>query len=120
MVGPLIVPPASSTAFRTLRVCTTVAPRGNIVSASDSFKSFPCNSYGLKPAMVTREVLDTGLRLITETMPHVRSGRICAWLPPGAGHARAPESGIAHFVEHMLFKGTDTRSAEDIAQEIDS
>src|SRR3954466_5008131 len=120
MVGPLIVPPASSTAFRTLRVCTTVAPRGNIVSASDSFKSFPCNSYGLKHAMVTREVLDTGLRLITETMPHVRSVSIGVWLTRGSRHEVERQSGIAHFVEHMLFKGTATRTAEDIAQEIDS
>jgi predicted Zn-dependent peptidase len=70
--------------------------------------------------MVTREVLDTGLRLITETMPHVRSVSIGVWLTRGSRHESARESGIAHFVEHMLFKGTATRSAEDIAQEIDS
>src|SRR5213592_3406000 len=70
--------------------------------------------------MITREVLDTGLRLITETMPHVRSVSIGVWLTRGSRHERAPQSGIAHFVEHMLFKGTATRSAEDIAQEIDS
>ena len=70
--------------------------------------------------MVTREVLDTGLRLITETMPHVRSVTIGVWLMRGSRHESDERSGIAHFVEHMLFKGTDTRSAEDIAQEIDS
>src|SRR5947208_15092826 len=70
--------------------------------------------------MVTREVLDTGLRLITETMPHVRSVSIGVWLTRGSRHERQPQSGIAHFVEHMLFKGTASRSAEDIAQEIDS
>jgi predicted Zn-dependent peptidase len=70
--------------------------------------------------MVTREVLDTGLRLITETMPHVRSVSIGVWLARGSRHESLDESGIAHFVEHMLFKGTATRSAEDIAQEIDS
>ncbi len=70
--------------------------------------------------MVTREVLDTGLRLITETMPHVRSVSIGVWLSRGSRHEVEPQGGIAHFVEHMLFKGTDTRSAEDIAQEIDS
>jgi predicted Zn-dependent peptidase len=70
--------------------------------------------------MVTREVLDTGLRLITETMPHVRSVSIGVWLTRGSRHESEPRSGIAHFVEHMLFKGTPTRSAEDIAQEIDS
>jgi len=70
--------------------------------------------------MITREVLDTGLRLITETMPHVRSVSIGVWLTRGSRHEAQPQSGIAHFVEHMLFKGTATRTAEDIAQEIDS
>src|SRR5512142_2757126 len=70
--------------------------------------------------MIVREVLDNGLRLITETMPHVRSVSIGAWLTRGSRHASNARAGIAHFVEHMLFKGTDTRSAEDIAQAIDS
>jgi predicted Zn-dependent peptidase len=70
--------------------------------------------------MVVREVLDTGLRLITETMPHVRSVTIGVWLTRGSRHEIDAQSGIAHFVEHMLFKGTDSRSAEDIAQAIDS
>src|SRR6476661_6571324 len=70
--------------------------------------------------MVVRDVLDNGLRLITETMPHVRSVTIGVWLTRGSRHEDEPRSGIAHFVEHMLFKGTGTRSAEDIAQAIDS
>src|SRR6476661_6508303 len=70
--------------------------------------------------MVVRDVLDNGLRLITETMPHVRSVTIGVWLMRGSRHESAARSGIAHFVEHMLFKGTDSRTAEDIAQEIDS
>ncbi|HEY2431696.1 MAG TPA: pitrilysin family protein [Vicinamibacterales bacterium] len=53
-------------------------------------------------------------------MPHVRSVSIGVWLTRGSRHETVAESGIAHFVEHMLFKGTGTRSAEDIAQEIDS
>jgi predicted Zn-dependent peptidase len=70
--------------------------------------------------MVTREVLDTGLRLITESMPHVRSVSIGVWLTRGSRHETRDRGGIAHFVEHMLFKGTGTRTAEDIAQAIDS
>ena len=70
--------------------------------------------------MVVREVLGNGLRLITETMPHVRSVTIGVWLTRGSRHESDERSGIAHFVEHMLFKGSDTRSAEDIAQSIDS
>jgi predicted Zn-dependent peptidase len=70
--------------------------------------------------MVVREVLDTGLRLITETMPQVRSVTIGVWLMRGSRHESDAQSGIAHFVEHMLFKGTDRRTAEDLAQAIDS
>ena len=53
-------------------------------------------------------------------MPHVRSVSIGVWLARGSRHEPQDQSGIAHFVEHMLFKGTAQRSAEDIAQVIDS
>ena len=53
-------------------------------------------------------------------MPHVRSVSIGVWLARGSRHEPQEQSGIAHFVEHMLFKGTATRTAEDIAQAIDS
>src|SRR5215204_5942113 len=53
-------------------------------------------------------------------MTQVRSISIGVWLTRGSRHETAERSGIAHFVEHMLFKGTDARSAEDIAQAIDS
>jgi predicted Zn-dependent peptidase len=70
--------------------------------------------------MIVREVLDNGLRLLTEQIPHVRSISIGVWLTRGSRHEPAVLSGIAHFVEHMLFKGTTSRSAESIAQDIDS
>ncbi len=69
---------------------------------------------------IRRETLANGLRLVTEAMPHVRSVSIGVWLTRGSRHEPAAHSGIAHFVEHMLFKGTATRSAEDIAQQVDS
>jgi predicted Zn-dependent peptidase len=70
--------------------------------------------------MIVREVLDSGVRLVTESMPHVRSVTVGIWLTRGSRHESEPLGGIAHFVEHMLFKGTETRSAEDIAQLTDS
>ncbi|HSC26664.1 MAG TPA: pitrilysin family protein, partial [Vicinamibacterales bacterium] len=70
--------------------------------------------------MVVRDVLDSGLRLITERMPQVRSVTMGVWLMRGSRHETDGRSGIAHFVEHMLFKGTASRTAEDIAQAIDS
>ncbi len=69
---------------------------------------------------IVRDVLPNGLRILTERIPHVRSVSIGVWLARGSRHESARQSGIAHFVEHMLFKGTATRSAEDIAQTIDS
>ena len=70
--------------------------------------------------MIVREQFDNGLRLLTERMPGVRSVSLGAWLTRGSRHEDPRHSGIAHLVEHMLFKGTASRSAEDIAQEIDS
>ncbi len=70
--------------------------------------------------MIVREHFENGLRFLTEAIPHVRSVSLGVWLTRGSRHEGQREAGIAHFVEHMLFKGTATRSAEDIAQEIDS
>jgi predicted Zn-dependent peptidase len=70
--------------------------------------------------MVVVETLPSGLRLVTEAMPHVRSVTVGIWLTAGSRHEREAESGIAHFIEHMLFKGTTSRSAKQIAQTIDS
>src|SRR5215510_13500833 len=70
-------------------------------------------------SMVTVETLPSGLRLVTERMAHVRSVTVGIWLTRGSRHESDAESGVAHFVEHMLFKGTTSRSARDIAQTID-
>jgi predicted Zn-dependent peptidase len=69
---------------------------------------------------IRRTVLANGVRLATERMPHVRSVAVGIWLTRGSRHEPAEHTGIAHFVEHMLFKGTPTRSAEAIAQQVDS
>lgn len=69
---------------------------------------------------IVRAHLGNGLRVLTEQMTEVRSVSIGVWLARGSRHESAERSGIAHFVEHMLFKGTGSRSAEDIAQAIDS
>ena len=69
---------------------------------------------------IRRDVLANGVRFVTERMPHVRSVSIGVWLSRGSRHEPQTHAGIAHFVEHMLFKGTDRRTAEGIAQEVDS
>jgi len=53
-------------------------------------------------------------------MPHVRSVAVGVWLKRGSRHERAEQSGISHFIEHMVFKGTRTRPAEVIAAQVDS
>ena len=70
--------------------------------------------------MIRRHVFDNGLTLLTESMPDVRSVSLGAWLTHGSRHEGDADAGIAHFTEHMLFKGTTTRSAEAIAQQVDS
>ncbi len=69
---------------------------------------------------IRRTVLANGVRLATERMTHVRSVAVGIWLTRGSRHEPVEHSGIAHFVEHMLFKGTPGRSAEEIAQQVDS
>lgn len=69
---------------------------------------------------IRRELLPNGLRLVTERVPHVRSVSLGVWLTRGSRHEPPERPGIAHFVEHMLFKGTESRSAEQIAHETDA
>ena len=70
--------------------------------------------------MIVKEVLANGLTLITESMPHVRSVAMGVWLKRGSRHETPQKTGISHFIEHMVFKGTRNRSAEQIASEVDS
>ena len=64
--------------------------------------------------------LANGVRVITETMPHVRSVSVGVWIGTGSRRETSDQNGISHFIEHMLFKGTTSRSAEDIARSVDS
>lgn len=70
--------------------------------------------------MVSKSLLDNGIRIITEEIDHVRSVSIGAWVEGGSRHESGSTNGAAHFIEHMLFKGTERRSAFDIASAIDS
>jgi predicted Zn-dependent peptidase len=69
---------------------------------------------------IQRHVLSNGLIVITETMQHVRSVSVGIWVRNGSRREDPAENGLAHFLEHMVFKGTERRSAEDIAREMDS
>ncbi len=65
-------------------------------------------------------VLPNGVHVITEKMSHVRSVSVGIWLDAGSRRETGPENGISHFIEHMVFKGTAKRSAEDIARTVDA
>lgn len=65
-------------------------------------------------------ILDNGIRIITETMPSFRSVTLGVWVNAGSRHDPPKRQGIAHFLEHMMFKGTQKRSAIQIAKEIDA
>ncbi|WP_146590638.1 M16 family metallopeptidase [Puniceibacterium confluentis] len=63
--------------------------------------------------------LSNGFRIVTEHMPGLQSSSIGIWVTAGGRHERPEQNGIAHFLEHMAFKGTQTRSALQIAEAIE-
>ncbi|MFQ5663545.1 MAG: M16 family metallopeptidase [Terriglobia bacterium] len=70
--------------------------------------------------MIKREQLPNGLTIVTEEMPQVRTVTVGIWVKSGSRIEPSALNGISHFIEHMVFKGTAHRSAEEIAREADS
>lgn len=68
---------------------------------------------------VQKTILPNGIRVLSETLPHVGSASIGIWCQTGSADELPHEAGITHFIEHMLFKGTPTRTAKQIAEEIE-
>lgn len=68
---------------------------------------------------LTQTKLDNGLRIVTEHMPGSRSAAIGAWFAVGSRDETPERSGVSHFLEHLLFKGTEERSARSVAEAID-
>src|SRR5215471_12165048 len=69
---------------------------------------------------IERTKLPNGVRIVTEQMPHVRSVSVGVWIGTGSREEELHETGLSHFIEHMVFKGTKNRSAEQIARSVDS
>ena len=63
--------------------------------------------------------MSNGLRIVTEDMPGLKSAAVGVWIMAGGRHERVEQNGIAHFLEHMAFKGTERRSALRIVEEIE-
>jgi predicted Zn-dependent peptidase len=70
--------------------------------------------------LIKRHQLSNGLTLVVEKISSVRSVALGIWVKTGSRHERPELNGISHFIEHLLFKGTTTRSARDIAEAFDS
>src|SRR5579871_6848871 len=73
-----------------------------------------------RPRDIQRATLANGIRVVTEQMPHVRSVSVGIWIGTGSREEGPEDTGISHFIEHMVFKGTKNRSAEEIARSVDS
>ena len=67
-----------------------------------------------------KSVLPNGIRILTERMPHVRSVAVGVWVETGSRHEPEARGGVSHLIEHLVFKGTATRTAEAIARTMDS
>jgi predicted Zn-dependent peptidase len=70
--------------------------------------------------MVQKTILPNGLRIITEKLPHLVSVSMGIWVDNGSRDESPGLNGISHFIEHMIFKGTRNRSAQQIAKELDA
>src|SRR5262249_18308591 len=75
---------------------------------------------GEPSAGTRRTTLPGGLRVVTEYLPAVRSASVGVWVGVGSRDEGATVAGAAHFLEHLLFKSTPTRTAVDIAQAMDA
>ncbi len=69
---------------------------------------------------IRKTTLSNGLLVLTERMPHLRSVSMGVWIDSGSRDETPERNGISHFIEHMVFKGTTTRSASQLAREVDS
>lgn len=70
--------------------------------------------------MYKKTILDNGITVVTESIPYYSTVSIGIWWKAGSRYEMPSNNGISHFIEHMLFKGTERRSAYDIAREIDA
>jgi predicted Zn-dependent peptidase len=70
--------------------------------------------------MYRKSVLDNGIKVVTESLPYFPTTSLGVWWKTGSRHETEENNGISHFIEHMLFKGTKKRTAQDIAREIDA
>jgi predicted Zn-dependent peptidase len=86
---------------------------------TESSRSVPSRGVELTNG-VHLSTLGSGVRIVTESIPHVRSVSVGFWVGVGSRDERSPVAGVSHFLEHLLFKGTQRRTARQIAEEMDA
>src|SRR5438067_8028737 len=91
------------------------APGGTGDAAARDAGSLPGSDDAIRRAPLTN-----GIRLVTERMPDVRSVAIGFWVDVGSRDEELGMGGASHFLEHLLFKGTERRSARDIAEAVEA
>lgn len=69
--------------------------------------------------MITLKKMASGITLVTEKMEHMKSASVGIWVKAGAVNEEPEIAGISHFIEHMMFKGTENRTAKEIAEDVD-
>lgn len=70
--------------------------------------------------MYKKSVLPNGIRIVSETIPYVKSVTMGVWIGTGSRFEKDNNHGVSHFIEHLMFKGTEKRSAKDIAEMVDA
>ena len=98
-------------------IASAITP--SAISAETSLVTPPV-TYATPERNIRRTTLPNGMVILTEQMPHLRSVAMGAWMRAGSRHEAAEVNGISHFIEHMVFKGTKHRSAQQIAREVDA
>jgi predicted Zn-dependent peptidase len=78
------------------------------------------SKYSSPDPFFRKTVLDNGVRVVSETIPHVRSVTLGVWADVGSRDESPAQNGITHFLEHMVFKGTRRRNVRDIARSLES
>ncbi len=73
----------------------------------------------MTPSEYRRTALENGIRVVSESMPYLKSASIGIWVDVGSRNEMPRENGISHFIEHMCFKGTEKRTAKEIAQSLE-
>jgi predicted Zn-dependent peptidase len=101
-------------------VTGVVAGTGTGTDGGSPFEVPVTDSTGSAGGDYRRTILPNGIRLVSEWIPHVRSVAVGVWVNTGSRFEPSDRGGISHFIEHLVFKGTESRSAEDIARAVDS